>query len=449
MKKLIALLLAVLMVVSLFAGCAQKAEDAPAAEPEKAPAQDAAPDAAPEASAPAEDAADAPAADPNARPFEGRTLTLAHYILDAAMEGLNAQFAAFEEKTGAKIEVELLAENGDESESILLTRAATGSLPDVFCASSGAKMKEFSPADNIMDLSGQAFVERLTDDYKSVVDGDNGEIFGVPIRPVNIGGVFYNKSVYAELGLEVPTTWEQLMENCQIIRDTTDKDPVVGAYDGAAGRQILFLSQYYYVARENPDFADQYTNREITLSESPAYMRGLEKMYELHEKGYLNEDPLSTSFDDSAIMLAEGSAVHTFSRTNIVGTINNVAPDKIDEIGFFPLPDENEDLALALLEFLVSDEGLEAYCTGAAPTGVFAIKGSTLPDDVPQVIKDAQDWVSKDTQLVMEYYCDIKGSNMSTILSMVGTGELNPDEAVAEIEADNAIDAQQKGIPGW
>ena len=49
----------------------------------------------------------------------------------------------------------------------------------------------------------------------------------------------------------------------------------------------------------------------------------------------------------------------------------------------------------------------------------------------------------------MEYYCNIKGSNMATILSMVGTGQYTPKEAIAEIEADNTIDAQQKESAGW
>ena len=50
---------------------------------------------------------------------------------------------------------------------------------------------------------------------------------------------------------------------------------------------------------------------------------------------------------------------------------------------------------------------------------------------------------------VMEYQCSIKGANLVTILQMVGTGEYTPDEAITEIEMDNAIDAQQKGIAGW
>lgn len=403
--------------------------------------------------------------------YEGQTISLAHNVLNSSMDGLNAQFRAFEEKYGCKVEVELLAENADEAESVLLTRAATGNLPDVFISSVGAKLQEFSPKDNIYDLSDQTFVNSMTDEFIDAVDGENGEIWGIPAYPANVAGVFYNKTVYEELNLEIPTTWEEFLDNCQKIKENTDKAPVVGAYDGAAGRQILFLSQYYYVVQENEKFAEQYTNKEIGLADSPAYMRGFEKLYDLSELGLLNDDPLSTSFDDSAIMLTDGTAVHTFCRTNIIGTIENLAPDKLDEIGFFPLPDENADklgvavwlpqcwsisknsenkeLALLLLEFLISEEGIAAYCEGVNPTGAFAIKGSTLPDSVANVLVEAQDWAGKAATTVMEYSCDIKGANLSTILSMVGTGEITPENAVVEVEADNAIDAQQKGIAGW
>ena len=76
-------------------------------------------------------------------------------------------------------------------------------------------------------------------------------------------------------------------------------------------------------------------------------------------------------------------------------------------------------------------------------------KGATQPEGVPTAIVEAQDWVSIASATVMEYDCDIKGPNMSSLLAMVGTGDLTPAEGIAEIEADNAIDAQQKGLAGW
>ena len=73
----------------------------------------------------------------------------------------------------------------------------------------------------------------------------------------------------------------------------------------------------------------------------------------------------------------------------------------------------------------------------------------TLPDTISSAAKEAQEWVAKASTSVMEYTCNIKGSNMVTILQMAETGEYTPEQAIAEIEKDNETDAQQKGIQGW
>ena len=405
--------------------------------------------------------------------YEGVTLQVAHNLTDSNADSFEEQFRIFEEKTGCKVEVERLSSDADEMESVLLVRAATGNLPDVWVNSVGAKLEAMSPKENCYDLSGEAWVtERVNKDYLSIVtDADNGMIYGVPSMPSNVAGVFYNKKVYEELNLPIPATWEEFLENCQVIKDTTDKNPVMSQYSNPSGCQILFLSQYYYVRDDEPDFARKYTNREIELHESDAYMRGLTKMYDIWEKGYQNDNPLEISWEDAALAIAEGNSVHIFCRTNIMSTVTTVAPDAVEDIGFFPLPDEdasglgvgtwmpaawcisknsaNTEAAVALLEFLTTNEGVDAYCAKTMPTGAFMLNGVELPDTVSTAVKEAQDWASKASTPVMEYYCNIKGSNMATILSMVGTGQYTPKEAIAEIEADNTIDAQQKEIAGW
>ena len=198
MKKLISLLLVLVMILGLVAcgGAEAPATEAPKAEAPKA---------------------EAPTADANARPFEGRTLTIAHGH-HAYADAYNAQFAAFEEKYGCTIEVEMLSENADEQESLMLTRAATGTLPDVFPSNVGAKLQEFDPAQNIMDLSGQPFLDRVVEDFLPAVDGPNGEIYGVPSRTVNVAGIFYNKKVYEQLNLEIPLTWDEFIANYEVIK---------------------------------------------------------------------------------------------------------------------------------------------------------------------------------------------------------------------------------------
>jgi len=176
MKKIIALLLVLAMAFGLVACGGSEAPAATEAPKADAPAADA-----PAADAPAADAGD------GARPFEGRTLTIAHGH-HAYADAYNAQFAAFEEKYGCTIEVEMLSENADEQESLMLTRAATGTLPDVFPSNVGAKLQEFDPASNILDLAGQPFLDRVVEDFLPAVDGPNGEIYGVNMEDLEIFG---------------------------------------------------------------------------------------------------------------------------------------------------------------------------------------------------------------------------------------------------------------------
>ena len=459
MKKFIAILLTLIFVLSVFTACAAKPAETPAEQPA------------------ASNGNDAPAAESDGQKgFDGMTLTIAQTNIDPSTgEAIRAEFDAFSEKYGCTIELEILSANADEAENVMLTRAATGNLPDVFLRTIGAKMEELDPKTNMYDISSQSWVRKNVNAgfLDIVTDDETGAIYGVPVYTSNVAGVFYNKPAYEELGLEIPTTWDEFLANCAVIRETSDKDPVVGAYNNAAGCQILYLSQYYYVQNNTPTFADDYTERKTTLAENADFMRGLEKLNDLSEMGYLNSDPLATSFEDSAIMLAEGRAVHTFCRTNIMATIESSAPDKMEDIGFFPPPDTDSnvrgvamwmpsawcinknidesklELALKLLEFLTTSEATDAYTSVISPTGAFMLNGIEMPSNVSTAVQEAQAWAEKASTPVMEYFCDIKGSNLATILSMVGTSQYTPEEGISEIEADNAIDAQQKGVAGW
>lgn len=407
--------------------------------------------------------------------FEGVTLNIAHSTTGEVGDALQAQLDAFCELTGCKIEVELLSSNSEESVYTLEVRAATGNLPDLFQSSIGAQLDKLDPGANIYDLSGQDWIyKNVTSSYLDLVsDADTGAVYCIPLTTSNVAGCFYNKKVYEDLKLEIPLTWEEFLNNCETIKTQTDKVPVVTPYSDGAGSQILFLSQYFYVRQEDPDFADKYTNREIELHDSETFMRGLYKLNDLYAKQYQSEDPLAVSFEKSATDLANGDAVMTFSRTNILSTLSNVAPDKIDDIGFFPLPDtspevrgvatwmpvawcvsrniapEKEACALALMEYLTTSEAIDAYCQVTVPTGAFMLNGVELPDTISAAAREAQEWVAKSSTSVMEYSCNIKGSNMVTILQMAETGEYTPEEAISEIEKDNAIDARQKGVAGW
>ena len=129
MKKFIATLLTLIFVLSVFTACAAKPAETPAEQPA------------------ASSGNDAPAAEADGQKgFEGMTLTIAQNNIDTSTgEAIRAEFDAFSEKYGCTIELEILSANADEAENVMLTRAATGNLPDVFLSTIGAKMEELDP----------------------------------------------------------------------------------------------------------------------------------------------------------------------------------------------------------------------------------------------------------------------------------------------------------------
>lgn len=393
-------------------------------------------------------------------------------INDAAgsLDGMQAMIDAFQAKTGIVCEVEIIP-SGDAGEQFTLVRLATGAMADIFMSNAGSKLVELVPADNLYDLKDQAFIGNVNDEFiKSVMAGDG--IYGVPSIPSgSVGGVFYNKVVYKNLGLEIPKTWNEFLANCEIIKTRSDVIPVSNPNAKTSGKQLPFLTNYYYVQQHNPNFAKEYTERKIELHDDPYFVRGLSKLYDIKVLGYLDPDAEVAANEDSAKALGEGSAAHVINYTNILRYVVQLTPDHVEDVGFFPLPDIDPEIrgvgvwmpqafvmnkypkaekeALEFMAFIATPEAVNAYGAVQDFTGGVLIKGASLPDNVCTALKEAQYWVETASSPVMEYQCDIKGSNQATVCAMVASGMMKPEAAVLEIEKDNAIDARDKGLAGW
>lgn len=401
-------------------------------------------------------------------PLKGKTLTLMMSMTEGnSTEAYTAQIAAFEAKYDCKVDVEAIP-GGDEGENLKLVRLATNSLSDVYMCNVGSKLDVMDPVNNAMDISKEPWITNISDGYREAASyGD--ATYVTPADTSNAAGILYNTKVFQELGLSIPETWDEFLDCCEKIK-AAGIVPIAAPYVKKVNSQIPFLMNYYYVVQENPDFAKQYTNREIDLDESEAFVRGLQKLHDMAE--YLNEDFLATGMDECAVMLGEGSAAMMAIRTNILITIETNCPEYIDDIGFFPLPDldasnrgigywlpmgyiinkdaKEPELAKAWCEFVVSQEGVDAFCSAVNPTGTFCLNDIDLTGvKMCPALVEAQKWVSTSSSPVMEYCCRIKGANQATICSMCASGEISAEEACRQIMEDNVIDAQQKGFPGW
>ncbi len=383
----------------------------------------------------------------------------------------NAYIEAFQNKH-PNITVELETRpGGSEGDNIVKTRLATGDMSDVFFYNSGSLMQALTPEKNMLDLTNEDFQANIMDSFKSTVSY-NGKVFGVPTGSTNAGGWFYNKKIYAELGLKVPLTWSELIANNEKIKAAGQATPVIGTYKDTWTSQLVVLADYYNVQAQVPGFADDFTAHKATIAGTPATLRSFEKLQELYDKGFMNKDMLATTYDAGLKMLAEGKGAHYPMLSFAVPAIVQNFPDNVDDIGFFAQPGDDAgkngltiwmpgagyiykdskhiEEAKLLLAFIASVEGTEIASKVTSPTGPYLITGAAIPDDVPAFVKEMLPYFENNqTAPALEFISPVKGPSLEQITVEVGAGIKNAQEGAAAYDKDVEKQAKQLGLEGW
>lgn len=361
---------------------------------------------------------------------------------------------------------------GADGDNIVKTRLATGEMADVFDYNSGSLFQALKPTETLADLSGIPSQSVILDSFKTVVSGSDGVMRGVPYGPAMGGGIYYNKPLYAELGLKVPVTWAEFMANNEKIK-AAGKVPVAQTYGDTWSSQLFVLADYYNVATGAADFATQYTENKAKYATTPAAMAGFQHLQDVYKAGYLNPDFGAAKFDDGMRMVANGEAAHYPMLTFGIGSVKQNEPDKINDVGFFaqpgddaahngltvwmptalyvPAASEHLDAAKAFVDFAASVEGCNVMIKANGATGPYMIKGCELPADVPASVADMLPYFQKEggTLPALEFLSPIKGPSLEQITVAVGSGITTAAEGAAQYDQDVEKQAKQLGLPNW
>lgn len=398
------------------------------------------------------------------------TLSFINGDVEATILTTEALAAAYTEMhPNVTFEFETLP-GGTEGDNILKTRLATGEGGDIIWYNTGSLLQALNPSETLVDISGEPFVDNISDGFiPSVSQGD--AIYGVPGGTAMGGGFLYNKKVYEDLGLEVPTTWDELAANNEAIK-AAGIAPMGATFQDTWTSQLLVLADNCNVLAADPGFAEQYTANEAHYSDTPAAMAGFEHLQEAYDKGWWQEDFGSTAFSQGLAQLAEGQIAQYPMLTFAAGEIAANYPDQVGDIGFFGQPGadaasncatiwmpsaiyisqttEHLDIAKDFLAFVASVEGTDVITEAYAPTGPYLIKGSTLPDDALTVAQDLQVYVDNDAVApALEFVSPVKGPSLEQITVAVGSGLNTAAEGAALYDQDVEKQAKQLGLPGW
>lgn len=388
---------------------------------------------------------------------------------DAVAEEMVKSFEAANPDINIDIETR---PGGSEGDNLIKTRLATGTMADVFRYNSGSLFQAINPAQFLVDLTNEPWQADVQASFKQVVTAPDGTIRGAPMGAAMGGGIYYNKAIYAELGLSVPTTWAEFMANNQKIKDA-GKVAVIQTYGDTWTSQLFVLSDYYNVSAKDPNFASRYTANEAKFGTEPAATRGFEKLQEVFDAGYLNEDFGAAKYDDGIRMVSAGEGAHypmlTFATTAIAATY----PENLANVGFFAQPGDdaalngltvwmpdgiyipqttsNMDAAKKFVAFVASVEGCDAQTRAGGASGPYLINGCTLPADVPPAVTDMLPYFAEGGHNgpALEFLSPIKGPALEQITVEVGSGIRPAADGAALYDEDVRKQAQQLGLPGW
>lgn len=359
---------------------------------------------------------------------------------------------------------------GTEGDNIVKTRLATGEMTDIFWYNSGSLLQALQPADTLVDISQEPFIANIVESFLPTVSQGDG-IYGVPGQTAMGGGILYNRAIYDDLGLSVPTTWAEFEANNEAIK-AAGIAPVIATFGDTWTSQLFVLADYYNVETAVPGFAEAYTANEAKYATTPAAMAGFTYLAEAYENDWWQQDFATARFEQGLQLLADGAGAHYPMLTFALSTIATQTPDLVENIGFFAQPGadaenngvtiwmpaafyipkttSNLEVAKDFLGFVASIEGADALSAVVEPTGPYMIKGVELPDTVLSAVKEIAAYIDAGKSgPALEFLSPIKGPSLEQITVAVGTGQMTPEEAAAAYDEDVEAQAQQLGLPGW
>ena len=247
-------------------------------------------------------------------------------------EGLQKMIQKLEEEENIKIDAQIVPD--DESLNMIKMKLNSGECPDIIDYNVPAVYDIIDPASNFADMTGEAWTDRLI--IPGNVTAKDGKIYGFPFLSVpGLHGFIYNKDVFDKAGVEVPTTWDELLAACEKIKES-GTTPIFMPKDTWVP-QILMTDNFAKILGADgcKDFADKILKNETKWSDVPEFAEVLDKYLELYQKGYVNSNFASATYDDAIAAVADGTAAMHFNGDFFATSVLEANPEA--QIGMFPV----------------------------------------------------------------------------------------------------------------
>jgi len=288
---------------------------------------------------------------------------------------------------------------------------------------------------------------KFTTDFTTIGEGS---WFSTPQARASLIGVYYNADLLKQLGIDVPTSLDELETAAAEVKDAGQ---VPFSYSGLDGNTaaLLGLQAVYGSEGDINDFV--YGAADVT-AEQTGLTKAAAKLQEWNANGWLTPNFEGIDYQTSLADYLDGKGVFRFDYTGSLG----LTGDQLNQFGYIQLPQasggstvgvgaapgamvisakcEHPDVAAAFLDFLMSEESAQT----AADLGLVPALHEVKTPDVLSQQGEAAATATLDSDDGYVPYFDWSSPTMLDVLSqntqLLLAGKTTPEDISAAVDAD-------------
>ena len=319
---------------------------------------------------------------------------------DTYIDAYNAIAEEFSKNNEYGVEVKIDFYENEQYKTKLTTLMASNAVPDVFFTWELSYLQPFVEGGKVADIT--SYLEEDQEWKNSFADGTlellsfDGKNYGIPTQK-SLCVMFYNKQIFQENNLQVPTTYEEFLEVCQTLKDNGVTPMSVCGTDAWIPAQ--FVQQIAGGMAGDQRFNDICNGKEKWNNE--IHVKAAEEVKKMADKGYFQDGYIGMGPEESTDLFTTGKTAMYFQGA---WDADKCAKSEIGEnVGAFVLPPydsqytnisvgsvdtsfavaetcKNKDAAVAFLKYWTSQESEETllYENGRIPAGNCEIDESKL-----------------------------------------------------------------------
>lgn len=299
----------------------------------------------------------------------------------------------------------------------------------------------------------------------------NGKLYGQPVQDLSaVWAIAYNKKIFNELGLSIPTNYDEFKQVCDAIL-AAGKIPIYECVSDGWHHVLWFPEVAVKAEINNPGLFDKLNRNEVKLADDPTMKTILTQIKEMVDAGYWGDNYMSNTYADSAKYIASGEYVMTIANQGFGVEVNKVDPNfNVDDIGYFVIPladnqtlnmnpsgpsrfifsgSKNIEAAKKYLEFMASESSLEYLTDNVGKFNKLAY--TNAPSKYSDTINEFYNRYSSQGTVLQTAvkYVNPQWMDIGTDISAMLLGEMTPDDVLKSVDKRRADQAKAANDEAW